>query len=966
MDAFSIATGAAGLASLGITLCDGVISYCRSYQSRGNDLLQLSQEAESLQKFLRQLEERQQGPTATPETLRSALQDSLDACKLCMQGFEALHAKQSQHSQSPSLKNQGKSVVKGLQYPFQKAIGTGLAAQLEISGLGPTITQMFDQRMAMHEESLKNQLTELEERMVNSMPSGKVILPAQDAKLGHTSSSQDSVGLDTFYLPSKSPEKRQDAVVPSICDLTQATDGENALSMTGERLLDLKCHCTRNHLEAHSRTCFYSLKSRKKRIIVGQARLFNFLLQCKITVQYSRHAFYRDLGISTNFTLRATRTGSIAFGIIMGLQRNISWEKPKDLTKILRNCLISLRQSFIDGHAWPTDISNAGINLLHWACLGARIYSTAQTAATWCQFLLDLIGLGVPINDGPRSRAFVIARELIKHGAELPEDSKLPLVGLGGIDCLPLHRRAMIGLPIPLSYGDLSRAILQESEADVRRLLSTTKSVVLERARGGESPLHLSVPWLRGINLLLELGGDAIQDDIDAEDVKGGTPLDYALHLGLYESAKLLLNANAWIDVERAYDIEKNRRSDVKHSDGIVSFLCQLLASRRKELSSIALEWMTNEEATTFNLRRHHVLQEEAFDVAHALQKRHIDIPDYFQNIHPGSIYHYQWMNADLAKALFRAGFDHTNVCLLGFSPLMTANLSKLAQRRGPSAVLELVDWFVNHGANLGDLIPDSACNRQPSSKFKAHGFRLIHRVSYVIGYIVCNPQTWLDDKVCFQQGLQMLNHPVRDSCKCFCVRDGCSPASLFARGMWEQEKLWRSLKNPESHTIGGFRGGVQYFLSFGIARETTSSIVSEIIRVSTFNRLGMKHTCCRYTHRCYGHDGYYSFSGQEYWHVAHEIMDGEFQLVHVPEDDEIVEIQDEDKHLAARLDTLVEEFEAKFEELGQSLVDFFYGYWWEKMDEIENEADELSQEDVEAIQDTGVILEVREEAAGL
>ncbi|KAH8684015.1 hypothetical protein BGZ61DRAFT_357289 [Ilyonectria robusta] len=121
MDAFSITTGAAGLASLGITLCDGLISYCRSYQSRGDDLLQLSQEAESLQKFLRLLEERQPGPTATPETLRSTLQDSLDACKLCMQGFETLHAKQSQQSPSPSLKNQGKSIVKGLQYPFQKA-----------------------------------------------------------------------------------------------------------------------------------------------------------------------------------------------------------------------------------------------------------------------------------------------------------------------------------------------------------------------------------------------------------------------------------------------------------------------------------------------------------------------------------------------------------------------------------------------------------------------------------------------------------------------------------------------------------------------------------------------------------------------------------------------------------------------------------------------------------------------------
>lgn len=46
------------------------------------------------------------------------------------------------------------------------------------------------------------------------------------------------------------------------------------------------------------------------------------------------------------------------------------------------------------------------------------------------------------------SRLSEVARELIKQGAELPQDSGSPLDGLGGINCLPLHRRAMIGLSI--------------------------------------------------------------------------------------------------------------------------------------------------------------------------------------------------------------------------------------------------------------------------------------------------------------------------------------------------------------------------------------------------------------------------------------------------------------------------------------------------------------------------------------
>lgn len=216
----------------------------------------------------------------------------------------------------------------------------------------------------MHEESLKNQLTELEERMVNSMPNGKVMLSAQDTTLSRTFSSQESVRFDG-YPPLTPPEESQSVVLPSFRDLTQATNSEEVLSMAGERLLDLNCHCTRNHLEAHSRTCFYSLKSRKRRVIVGQAHLFNFLLQCKITVQYSRHAFYRDLGISPNFTLRATRAKSIALDIILNTQYEIYKATPEEVKKCLRNCLVSVRQSFLDGHAWPTDISTTGINLLH-------------------------------------------------------------------------------------------------------------------------------------------------------------------------------------------------------------------------------------------------------------------------------------------------------------------------------------------------------------------------------------------------------------------------------------------------------------------------------------------------------------------------------------------------------------------------------------------------------------------------
>lgn len=223
---------------------------------------------------------------------------------------------------------------------------------------------MFDERMAIHEELFRNQLVELEKRMVNWTPSGKAMVLAQDTTLGRTFSSEDSVGFNS-YPASNSPEESQSALVSPICDLTQTANNEKPLHMAGERLLDLNCHCTRNHLEAHSRACFYSLKNRKRRVIVGQARLFSFLLQCKITVEYCRHMFYRDLHISPNFTLRAIREESAAFDIVERTAFGLEKAPPDEVKKRLRNSLISVRQLFMDGHAWPTDISTTGMNLLH-------------------------------------------------------------------------------------------------------------------------------------------------------------------------------------------------------------------------------------------------------------------------------------------------------------------------------------------------------------------------------------------------------------------------------------------------------------------------------------------------------------------------------------------------------------------------------------------------------------------------
>lgn len=93
MAPFSLSTGVAGLVSLGLTLCDGIIIYCDKYQSRDDDIKSLSQHADQLRKFLRLFEHRAMRRGPVEADLKNAVQVSLDACSVCELELENITSK---------------------------------------------------------------------------------------------------------------------------------------------------------------------------------------------------------------------------------------------------------------------------------------------------------------------------------------------------------------------------------------------------------------------------------------------------------------------------------------------------------------------------------------------------------------------------------------------------------------------------------------------------------------------------------------------------------------------------------------------------------------------------------------------------------------------------------------------------------------------------------------------------------
>lgn len=495
--------------------------------------------------------------------------------------------------------------------------------------------------------------------------------------------------------------------------------------------------------------------------------------------------------------------------------------------------------------------------------------------------------------------------------------------------------------------------MIQQSESGIRRLLSRSHSHILEKSRNLESPLHVATPWPRGVELLLRLGGETIETVIDAPNAFGESPLDYALRLSKLSSVQLLINANAEIDLETTPSIETTRMKNwnLPQSDEVIEFLCQTLADRRKRMLWLALEWLPDYEISRLELEGQSMLQETAFEVSEALHQSRHSVP-WFRNVRPGSIYHSACLSLNVAQALFKVGFESPNTIFHGFTPLMTVDLYYLTYRRYLQGTVDLVTWFLDQGADLHSYIPVSGLKgtvEQSTSCFSK--FKAIHRIADAYGEGLYRFHITAEDhlRVIHMRGI--INDASTDPCRCYCSHTGCNPATILMRSL-----LHRDAHNEETRLLGTHdvlhKGLGLMSLLLSSLEDRGAVVAVDVIRVSTFQRLGMKHTCCKYI----GPDLEAQRTG-----VSHAILAGGYKIVDIMDIEEVAEIQEEDQHLALRLEALVAEFTVKYTEQKVPFHDFFFGYWWQRMDEVEAEQDEACIDNLGNIKEIGVVLDGRQ-----
>lgn len=473
-----------------------------------------------------------------------------------------------------------------------------------------------------------------------------------------------------------------------------------------------------------------------------------------------------------------------------------------------------------------------------------------------------------------------------------------------------------------------------------------------------ESPFHIATPWPRGVELLLKFGGETSEGILNMPNAFQESPLDYALQVGQLSSVELLLNANAEIDLESTINVETAgwRNSDMPQIDEIITLLCETLRDRRKKMLRLALEWLPDYTIARLGLMGQEMLQDSAFEVSEALRSQMIHLPPWFGIVRPGSIYLSAFLSMNLAQTLLSVGFRSLDATFHGFTPLMTVDLQSLVYRRDLESTVDLVTWFISHGENLHASIPVSALMGIPNQLVTpCLDFKIIHRVAeaYGNGLYPCRLKAEDDSRLGHMRGI--INDPSMDPCICYCSLKGCTPATLFMRSFLHSF-FWRiepshDLNTMNEHDLRTMHEGIE-LMSILLSNDRAHDIAVDVIRVSTLQRLGMKHTCCRYKRKVWG---------AEQDSVTHAILAGQYKIIDVMDPREVAEIQEEDRHLAVRLEALVEEFTAKYDEKKTSFHDFFFGYWWKRMDQIDEEEEEICADDLEKIQEIGVVLDKTE-----
>lgn len=477
-----------------------------------------------------------------------------------------------------------------------------------------------------------------------------------------------------------------------------------------------------------------------------------------------------------------------------------------------------------------------------------------------------------------------------------------------------------------------------------------------------ETALHFAAPWPEGLKLLLAYGGGVAKSQLESTDSDGETPLVKAMKLQKVASVRLLVESGATVSHHDIGGIGKtlfmtlDSPNDIASSREIARILIDTLADRREELLCLALRELPQQDIEYIQLNRKETLDYEASWIVRLLQTYGIPFPSYLEEVKYGgslldrflppdrnkrigvfrsrcwdpsaSVFHLINMVDSMCQQFWDRGFRK----IFTWGPLARV-LNSIPSPESPqhillNNVLDTMVWYEKHGIGLRSPMESSGLLRKCPDDQRPY-FAIIHWVAYSLGSALhsCMNHTLGQAREVYT--CQLISDSVKDTCKCFCtgLKRGCTPASLFARGLFEDRILDLERLMPWGDLV-----------TKHTTRDSAQRTALDLVRVITFKELGMKHTCCKPDRD----------ASARYCTGVRRCMDA----------DEIEEIRKEDEYQSQHLDKLMSEFSALWNP-DVSFSEFVKAIWEPRMTAWGQEKDNITDEERRRWLDIGVDLHV-------
>ena len=422
-------------------------------------------------------------------------------------------------------------------------------------------------------------------------------------------------------------------------------------------------------------------------------------------------------------------------------------------------------------------------------------------------------------------------------------------------------------------FGPVSKAILAKREAKLRELIGLDCDLG-EQDRSGWTPLHLSVYWPVGMEILLTAG---VQHNVGSAYI---TPLKYAT-ANMQDEAILLLLDRDVVKNLKYYILETVLWHEYEPSSRIVTAAIEAEVRGSNRLRNLAITHLSRRELDRLCISQEdgpiQILDAYATLTKEALEDVGVKLPE---DLEPrfvvlSTVYHglldlldvlscyEKELLVEFADRLWSSGFHDINICNgdEGFTPLHQACMQ---------GHLYMASWLMSHGGDPTIVIRGHSLNafHLLSENFNRH---IMVYGDFIIDNTVTPYRDALTRMAC------VCGASCRDHCRCACSPEGCTPTTILLRAA---TRTWCERKVS--------------FLSWcqliDLSPGAIETCCLEFARVEAFERLGITHVCCKIS-----------------FDVVSDAM---------PQDT-ILEIQDEESEFIDQLESwmaLYEEERAKFE----------------------------------------------------